>query len=243
MPSFKLAYGFFIFLLVNCQNNSQNNNSNSNSDTASISLEDNEFIYFINSYKVYCVGVAPQMCLQIQKGDKIVPGTWQMFYGYIHSFDWEPGFIYQIVVRENKIPAGQVSADASDIQYTFVRQIYKKKDPAIRLHDIWALESILGKSIEEFKPEEQPTLEIKLSMGQVMGTDGCNNYKGKIQQVHDGILRISPLVTTRKACQHMDLPDLFQRQMEKVDGYSLNQLILTLKDKERVDLMTFRKVD
>lgn len=243
MPSTKFITGFFILFLINCQNPSQHNNSSSVNSPDSISLEENESIYFINSYKVYCVGIAPQMCLQIQKGETIKPGKWQLFYNKINGFDWEPGYIYKIIVRENKIPASQVPADASDIKYDFVRQIGKERDPTTRLHDIWALESIDGRKFDQYNPEERPTLEIKLSMGQVMGTDGCNNYKGKIEQVDDEILRLSPLVTTKKACQQMDLPELFHQQMEKVDGYSLDQLILTLKDQSGNNLMTFRKVD
>src|SRR5680860_329100 len=129
----KFALGLFILLVMNCQNTTKPENSENANSTENIPLEDNEYIYWINSYKVYCTGIAPQMCLQIQKGKKLEPGTWQMFYSDINGFDWEPGFIYQIIVRENKIPPSQVPADASDITYTLVKQLDKQRDPTIRL--------------------------------------------------------------------------------------------------------------
>ncbi len=239
----KLTMGLLAVIMMNCQNNTGSEDSQNDRVTDDISLENNEFIYWINSYKSYCIGVAPQMCLQIQKGKNKKSGAWQMFYSNINDFEWEPGFIYQIIVRENQIPHSQVPADASDIKYTLVRLVDKQRDPTIRLHDIWALESIQGKSFDEFKPEERPTLEIKLSMGQIMGTDGCNHYNGKIEQVDERILRFSTLATTRKACQYMDLSALFHQQIEKVDAYFLDELILTLNDKDGNELMTFRKVD
>ncbi|MBY5957424.1 DUF4377 domain-containing protein [Membranicola marinus] len=203
---------------------------------------ENEFIYWVNSYKVVCTGVGEQMCLQIQRGEKVIPGAWENFHNEIQGFDWQPGYTYKLKVRENEIPPSQVPADASSIKHTLVEEIQKKLDPVVRLHDIWALEAIDGKAWES-TTLERPTLEIKLTTGQVMGIDGCNRYHGSIENITPKKLVLGPLAATKKACPGMAQSDLFHKQMAKVQGYRLDELQLTLLDGDSQPLMQFKKVD
>lgn len=237
-----LTLGLLAILVMNCQNSSEPKDYDTGLSSNEISLEENEYIYWVNSYKVVCTGVGQQMCLQIQKGKTMEPGEWKNFYDDIRGFDWKPGFIYKLKVRENEIPLSQVPADASSIRYVLVEELQKESDPVVRLHDIWALEVLDGKRWES-KTLERPTLEIKLTTGKVMGTDGCNQYQGDIKKITPKELVLGPLASTKKACPDMEGSNLFHNAMSKVQGYTLDQLKLTLTDKKGNDLLRFRKVD
>ena len=137
----------------------------------------NELTYWVNSYKVDCVGAGPMKCMLIQKGDKVVSGEWQNFYTQIEGFDYQAGYIYKLLVREEKLE--NVPADASSIKYTLVKLMEKNADPKLRINDIWVATSIAGEAIS---PEEGPwngkraQLEVNISEMRIMGNDGCNNY-------------------------------------------------------------------
>ena len=83
----------------------------SNSDTeASVT-------YWINSARVPCVGVGPMECLEVRQSES---ADWQLFYSDIEGFDYEPGYLYRIKVREEKRDPENIPADASSIRYILV---------------------------------------------------------------------------------------------------------------------------
>lgn len=226
MPYFNHLLLFFTLTTIACNRTSDNN----------------EFICWVNSYKIACTGMANRMCLQVQRGDQMEPGQWENFYNEIQGFDWQPGYLYKLRVRENRIPPSQVPADASSIKYTLVKILQEKNDPVTRLHDIWALESLDGKQWNS-KTLERPTLEINLTSRKIMGTDGCNRYHGDIQKITPKELVPGSLSSTKKACPDMVLSNLFMNKMKEVRGYRLNQLKMTLLDKDNNKLMQLKKVD
>ena len=108
------AYLFASLISVACSSeSSQTNNMNIS-------------IYWVNSHKVPCEGVAPMQCLQIKKAEN---ESWQYFYSQIAGFDFEPGYLYKIEVREEKLDPKKVPADASSVKYTLVSVIEKNEDP------------------------------------------------------------------------------------------------------------------
>jgi len=123
----------------------------------------NTSIFWVNSLKAECVGVAPMQCLQIQKGEIMQSDKWEFLYSQIEGFEFEQGYIYKLEVKEEKIPAAQVPADASSIKYTLVRVIEKEKDATLALHDIWALETLDGNTIDLEETQRRPQLEINLT--------------------------------------------------------------------------------
>lgn len=234
-----------IALISQCQDRS---GAGGHADTVhweNISLEPDEYIFFVNSYRVECTGVGPQTCWQVKKGKdaRIENKPWTLLYEPISGLDWEPGYRYTLIVREDRLPADQIPADGSAFTYTLQKLLAKEPDPTIRLHDIWALLTIDGRGLESFNSSERPVIEIQLTSGRVMGFDGCNQYNGKIQKVTSDDIQFSPLITTRKGCPDMDIPHLFHKKMEKVTGYDINNLILSLTDQSGRKLMTFQKVD
>ena len=148
----------------------------------------NPQIYWVNSLKVPCTGVAPMQCLQVQKNESIEKGKWLNFYSPIEGFKFETGYIYKLSVSEEKINPAQVPAEGSSMKYTLVEVLEKRPDPKFRIHDIWALEAIDGQIVE--KPDENdrmqtPSIEINLAEMRIVGTDGCNNFFGPIKNIED----------------------------------------------------------
>jgi hypothetical protein len=70
--------------------------------------------------KVGCTGVAQQMCLQVRETSD---GPWTLLYDAIVGFDYEPGFLYEIVVREERV--AHPPADASSVRRTLVSLVSK----------------------------------------------------------------------------------------------------------------------
>lgn len=68
--------------------------------------------------------------------------------------------------------------------------------------------------------------------GTISGSAGCNTYSGSYTETGDGGLTISPLATTRKACEDalMTLESQFLAAMGAVTTYSIAADQLTLRD-------------
>lgn len=72
---------------------------------------------WVAAEKRQCMAVGPTECLQI----RLSPDEdWQLFYGEIVGFDYQPGQLYQIEVSEVLIP--DPPADAPDRQWV-LRQV------------------------------------------------------------------------------------------------------------------------
>ena len=94
-------------------------------------------VYWINSLKVDCTGVGPMKCLQVKKSKDMDATTdWQLFYSSIEGFNYEPGYIYQLSIKEESLPPQQVPADGASIKYKLVKVMSKTIDPQFRINDI-----------------------------------------------------------------------------------------------------------
>ena len=74
-------------------------------------------ILWVAAEKRECMAVGPTQCLQIRYDPK---EDWQLFYGDIVGFDYQPGQVYQIEGSEVMIP--EPPADVPDQQWD-LRQI------------------------------------------------------------------------------------------------------------------------
>jgi len=203
-------------------------------------------IYWVNSYRVDCVGVGPQKCLLVQNNETLSDTAWQNFYARIDGFEPEPGYLYKISVNEEKLDAANVPADASSIRYTLVKVLEKTPDLKLRLNDIWVLTSLNGKTVRPAKEGERTKdvqMEFHLAEKKVMGTDGCNNFTGLIITVGEKALQLGPLASTRKLCIDITLADDFNQALNKVQSYAIKDLHLILYDKDGTELMTLKKID
>ncbi|WP_020569562.1 DUF4377 domain-containing protein [Neolewinella persica] len=210
--------------------------------TASANME----TYWVDSAKVPCSGMAPKNCLQVKKGPDFAATDWGNFFSPIEGFDYEPGYVYQLLVKETKREAGTTPADASSILYTLVKVVDKIPDAKLRLHDIWALEAI-GSEERDFSDQtlglEHPTIEFNLTKMQAMGTDGCNGFSGEITSIDQSNLSLGPLLSTLMACPDLKTPDRVTKALKMVATYRITGLKLELMNKSGEVLLRYRKVD
>ncbi len=203
-------------------------------------------VYQVNSYRADCVGVGPKKCLLIQKNTTIVDTAWQTFYAPIQGFEYEPGYLYKISVKEEKLDPASVPSDASSIRYTLVKVLEKKSDPKLRINDIWVLTSLNGNTIPPVtKGERRKNIQIQFQLAErrVMGTDGCNRFSGSIVSIGEKDIHLGNLASTRMMCPDMTFSNNFNQEINKVHSYSIANLQLKLYDKNGTELMIFKKID
>ena len=216
---------------------------NSSPSPTQITREEKECVYWVNSLKAECDGVAPVQCLQIQKGEDLQSDGWELFYAPISGFEYEQGYIFKIVVKEEPIPPEQIPADGPSKKYTLVEVLDKQIDGKLRLYDIWALENIKGDKLILDDSQKRPRLEINLQKMMISGNDGCNNFTGGIKNVDSEELMFGPIATTRKACINMDIPDRFHQNINNVQFYLIKDMTLHLFDNQGNELFVFKKID
>ena len=80
--------------------------------------EDNVKTVFIGPELVDCVGEAPQKCMQIKENPE---DDYQYFYDQIEGFDYEEGYEYELLVKEENVE--NPPADASSLKWTLVEVV------------------------------------------------------------------------------------------------------------------------
>jgi len=199
-----------------------------------------ENIYWVNSSKIDCVGVAPTTCLQIQRGESLKQNSWEFFYSTIEGFKYQPGYIYKLNIKEENID--NPPADASSIKYTLIEVMEKKRDKRLDIHDIWILESLVNSDsliIDNF--DKTPQIELNVIKMRIFGTNGCNNISGSIKTLNDSVIEFNPMMETRMACPKMEIPRMFSLALTKTRHYKRIENRLVLLDKDDKELLVFMK--
>lgn len=84
-----------------------------------------EIILRVKENKIGCSGHEGQTeCYLVQQGDYINSNTWQYFYDQIEGFEYEPGFVYKLLVA--KEPVKNPPIDASNIKYILIKELSKE---------------------------------------------------------------------------------------------------------------------
>ena len=199
--------------------------------------------YWVASERVACEDSGPQTCYLVQRGDTLTSSGWELFYDEIQGFDYEPGQLYHIRVRETKLDPSQVAQDASTTSYEFVELIGRTPDLRLQVHNIYTLTEIEGEKITVAAGLARPSLEINLTTNQVMGNDGCNQFSGTVQVDYSSGITFGPLAGTKKMCPAMDLPNRYRSLLEKVARFTFIKGDLVLQDLSDNALLKLRNVD
>ena len=67
-----------------------------------------------------CMAVGPSECLQVREGTE---AAWQLFYGEIEGFSYEPGYRYVLEVAQRSV--ANPPADGSSLAYRLVHVVSK----------------------------------------------------------------------------------------------------------------------
>ncbi|MCH2214801.1 MAG: DUF4377 domain-containing protein [Flavobacteriales bacterium] len=199
-------------------------------------------VIWVSSIKTECSdGAGKRKCFSIHRGDSIDSNKWELFYAPIEDFKFEPGYFKKIEIQEVVLNQENMPADVSSIRYSLVKEIEKVVDRRFILNDIWVPVTILDSPISDTLP--LPRMEIHLSGMEIMGTNGCNNYKGQIGNVTGSDISFKNIVSTKKMCLDMTIPDLYDEALEITESYKLENNRLILFDKEGIKTIVFKKVD
>lgn len=227
-----IGLGILLLAMMSCKSNQDMSSQNSE-----------EKVFWINSAKLPCVGVAPIYCFQIQEGDQIEDGKWQNFYSNIDGFNYQPGNIYQIKVRIDKLPE-PIPADASSLNYSLLEIISQEPDRTLRLTNIWKVVA-LGEIKNPMAQDKALTIEINVSERSVFGFSGCNTLRGRIAKVTEKELLFGYLTTTMMACgdEETKLERLMGEQLSETKFYKFENRNLYLMNQEEKVLMVLINVD
>jgi len=203
-----------------------------------------QHVYWINSTKVSCIGLAPTRCMQIQRSENLNPSSWESFHGTIHGFEYQEGYIYKIIVKENHLDPADLPADASSIEYTLVEIIEKRQDLKLRINDIWVAIEIKGESlVTDTVGIALPQLEINVGDMRYMGNDACNQYNGGIIELDDQRIRFGIAAGTRMMCMDMRIPDLFNASLPEINTWEIKENKLKLFDADGKKVMVLGHID
>ncbi|MGQ7868951.1 META domain-containing protein [Sunxiuqinia sp. sy24] len=194
-------------------------------------------VYWVNSSQVDCMGVGPMACMQVQKGNDIEESQWQNFYSTIDGFDYEPGYIYQLKVKEEHLPKEEVPADASSIKYTLVKVLDKQVDHRAFVDGKWLLARISGGPVN--RSVVLPTLEIDLENSRIFGSGGCNSYSGPIQQLTQDAIQLGNVASTRRACMNRNIEDTYLKALSQVATYKAVQSELVFYGEDGAERLAF----
>jgi len=218
-----LLFGFFILFISSCSSTKTN-------------------VFWVNSIKTECpVSVDKEQCISISGSDETDNAVWELFPQDIEGFIFDFGYFQKIKIKEKDLKKNKTPNDSSLKKYTLIKSLAKKKDPRINLNDIWTPNRINQNSIST--KENSPQIEIKLSTMQVFGSNGCNQFNGKIERITSSDIQFGNFSSTRKMCIDMMIPNLFDKAINASVFYKVNNTQLTFFDKNNNETINFIKKD
>jgi heat shock protein HslJ/predicted small secreted protein len=139
--------------------------------------------------RVECTGVAPQTCLQVRESSA---AAWTLLYEEIVGFDYQPGYLYEIRIREEAV--ANPPADGSAIRRSLVAILSQTSAPALA-GPTWRLVTLEGR-------DALAGVRVTAVFGddsRVSGSAGCNAYFGRAA-VSGEQLTVGLLGTTMMYC-------------------------------------------
>jgi len=118
--------------------------------------------------RVACTGVAPQTCLQVRES---ADAAWSLLYEEIAGFDYVPGYLYEIRIKEESV--ANPPADGSAIRRTLVA-ILSQTAAATLVGPTWRLATLEGRGVVA----GTHVTAVFDGDRRVSGSGGCNRYFG-----------------------------------------------------------------
>jgi heat shock protein HslJ len=125
---------------------------------------------YVGPYQVDCVGVAPQKCLLIKEKAQ---DDWKMYYDQIQDFEYEAGYEYELLVREDKVD--DAPADASTLRWTLIE--VRSQTRSLE-GTTWVLNSYLNSEGVLVSALSGSEATARFQQEQVSGNASCNSYFG-----------------------------------------------------------------
>ena len=184
--------------------------------------------------RVECVGVAPQLCLLVREAPE---DGWTRLHDEIVGFEHEPGYSYQIVVKEEAV--ANPPADASTIRRTLVSVLSKTRVAGTLVGPTWRLVTLDGRAV---LPNTRVTA-VFTSDERVNGSAGCNLYFGGAVAKAGAQLSVGALGSTRMFCGAdgvMDQEQAYFAALQKATTYQVTGGELRLGPAAGITTLVFR---
>jgi heat shock protein HslJ len=201
---------------------------------------------FVGPEMVDCTGVGQQKCLQIKQNPN---DEYTLFYSTIEGFTFEPGFEYELVVREETV--ANPPADASSLKWILVKEVSKKQVDASAMPDTqganplvgtnWQLAALLDNQGQLTAPVGGKPMTAEFTPDRIAGSGGCNTYSAGYTITGDR-LTISQAISTMMACPEpgvMEQEAAFLALLEKVAGFAITNGELALSDETGAVLLRY----
>jgi heat shock protein HslJ len=113
-------------------------------------------------------------------------------------------------------------------------------EPNRNLNDIWFVRSINGTKLA--RSVAAPRLEI-IADKKALGSDGCNDFVGKISDLTGTEIKFAPMMSTMKTCVGDNVAELFNKAISTTETYVLDGTTLTFYNQAGKDVLVFVKGD
>ena len=165
-----------------------------------IMAADEEKVLIVGPEFVDCEGEERQKCLLIKR---MAEEEWELFYDPIEGFEYEEGYIYELVVRTEQVE--NPPADGSSLRWILVEVINKTQveefDGTKSIEDVlWIVDAYRDQEGELVSNDDKIPATAEFHAGVVTGYSGCNTFKGSYT-AKDHQITFSPFGTTRMACE------------------------------------------
>lgn len=98
----------------------------------------------------------------------------------------------------------------------------------------WVLTELDGQPVADTARRNAASLQFFTKENRVAGSGGCNRITGSYERSGKDGLKFSRMASTRMACPGPDLETPFLRALDQVDGFSIAQGVLTLRQGQTV---------
>ncbi|QHI69381.1 META domain-containing protein [Tichowtungia aerotolerans] len=197
-------------------------------------------VYWVRGFKVEgSAGAGKMKSLQVYRGDHLADATWENFHALIAGFDFEPGFLKKIEVKEENLALETLPADTSSIKYTLVQELERLADPCFELEGDWILASISSGPVNRMV--KLPTLSLSLNEMRISGSGGCNHYSAAVSRLTDSNIMLGPVAATKRACVNKNIEADYLANLNRVKQYALVDSRLVFSDEKGTELLAFIK--
>lgn len=198
---------------------------------------DNIVTMFVGPEKADCVGVAPMECLQVKYSEN---EAWQFFYSNIEGFTYEPGYLYELRVRQEAI--ANPPADGSSIRWVLVEEVNKTPvtdTSSSSLNDThWTLVEFGDGTV----PNTGTDVTLSLSAdGSATGNGSINRYNGSYT-IEGNSLTFSPFVSTKMGGDPalMAQESAYLGVLARTVTFQVDDAMLSVFDGDGTLLLTFQ---
>jgi heat shock protein HslJ len=199
-----------------------------------------EKTWYVGPEKVFCTGMAPQMCLQVKEN---ISDNYSLFYDNIEGFCYSPG--YEYVIRVTEEPVENPPADAASKKWTLVEVVSKTGNiTASGLEGVnWRLDSYLSREGETACVLPDTQVNALFESGRVSGNAGCNSYGGQYM-VDGNNLTISDVASTLMFCGEnvSDQESSYLANLQSAKSYNISGNLLRIANFNGTVVLTYSVV-